>query len=51
MLLRGGNRLLKSQLQLPMLNHPDWDDVIDTTCDDINWEQLQTFRGQKGNLK
>lgn len=38
MLLGGSNRLLKTQIQLPMLNHPDLDDEIDTICDDINLE-------------
>lgn len=28
MLLGGGNKLFKSQLQLPTLNHPDLDDEI-----------------------
>lgn len=38
MLLGGANKLFKSQLQLPTLNHPDLDDEIDMICDDTNLE-------------
>lgn len=38
MLLGGGSRLLKRQLQLPASNHLVLDDEIDTICNEIYLE-------------